>query len=169
MRKFSFALTGIGLLLIAIFAGADSLGLGGDRGIGATQLLGIQVGAVLLLLGVGLLIVKRDEKTNFKKKFQLFSVLNVPTLYWVLGMFLVTYILFFLFPVFFSKHQIQVFCSFAFLALDSTKSVSGLFCYDVHKRLERLAQQHSTYPGVRNIEFWVANCPGRQPVFGFYR
>ena len=107
MRKFAFALIGIGLLFIIFFALADFLGLGGDSGIGATQLLGIQVGVVVVLLGIGLLIVKWDETTNFKKKFQLSSTLNVPTLYWVLGTFLVTYILFFLLPVFFSKLQIH--------------------------------------------------------------
>jgi hypothetical protein len=107
MRKFAFALIGIGLLFIAVFVWADSLGLGGDSGIGATQLLGIQVGAVILLLGIGLLTIKWDEKEKFKEKFQLSSILNSPTLYWVLVTFLVTYILFFLLPVFFSRQQIH--------------------------------------------------------------
>ena len=107
MRKFAFALIGIGLLLIVVFASADSLGLGGDSGIGATQLLGIQVGAVILLLGVGLLTIEWDEKVKIKDKFRLSSILNSPILYWVLATFLVTYILFFLLPVFFSKQQIH--------------------------------------------------------------
>ena len=102
-KKLVYALIGIGLLFIAFFALADLLGLGGDSGIGATQLLGIQVGAVILLLGIGLITINWDGKTEF----QLPSVLNIPTLFWVLGTFLVTYSLFFLLPVFFSGRQIH--------------------------------------------------------------
>ena len=107
MRNLAYSLIGIGLLFIAFFALADFLGLGGDSGIGATQLLGIQIGALAVFLGIGLLTTKWDEKSNFRKKFQLSSVLNSSTLYWVLGAFLITYILFFLLPVFFSRQQIH--------------------------------------------------------------
>ena len=107
MRKVAFALIGIGLLLITISVWADHLGLGGDNGIGATQLLGIQAGVVIVLLAIGLMSIEWDGKIEFKGKFQLRDVLNVPTLYWVLATFLITYAFFFLLPVFFSRLHIH--------------------------------------------------------------
>lgn len=98
MKKIAYTQAGLGLLLIVFFVLVDSLGLGGDSGIGASQILGILVGAAILFLGVGLLVVKWDGKTNFKEKCQLSSVLDIPALYWILGTFLVTYSLFFLLP-----------------------------------------------------------------------
>ena len=107
MRKVAFALIGIGLLLITFSVWADHLGLGGDNGIGATQLLGIQAGVVIVLLAIGLMSIEWDGKIEFKGKFQLRDVLNVPTLYWVLATFLITYAFFFLLPVFFSRLHIH--------------------------------------------------------------
>ncbi len=107
MRKLSFALIGIGLLLIAIFVWADSLGLGGDSGIGASQLMGIQVGVVVSLVGVGLLTVDRDKNVSARKQFHLTKIWDLPILYWALFTFLIAYVSFFLLPVFFSKLQIQ--------------------------------------------------------------
>jgi len=107
MRKLAFALVGIGLLLIIFFILADALGLGGDSGIGATQLLGIQAGAVLVLFGIGLMTVEWGEGVAFRERFRLPKIIDNPTLFWVLAAFLVVYISFFLLPVFFSKLQIQ--------------------------------------------------------------
>jgi hypothetical protein len=107
MRKLSFILIGIGLFLIAIFALADSFGLGKDGGIGATQLLGIQVGAALVLFGIGLMTVEWSEGTGFRERFQLSKITGTSILFWVLATFLVVYISFFLLPVFFSRLQIQ--------------------------------------------------------------
>ena len=107
MRKLAFALVGIGLLLITFFTLADALGFGGDSGIGATQLLGIQAGAVLVLFGIGLMTVEWGEGVAFRERFRLARITDYPTLFWVLATFLVVYISFFLLPVFFSKLQIQ--------------------------------------------------------------
>ena len=107
MRKLSFALVGIGLALIAFFAGADLIGLGKDGGIGASQLLGIQAGIVVTLVGIGLLITNRDKNASPEEQFQLSKIWDQPILYWVLFTFLIAYISFFLLPVFFSKLQIQ--------------------------------------------------------------
>ena len=107
MRNLSFSLVGIGLLLVVFFALADTLGLGGDRGIGATQLLGIQAGALFVLLGIGLLTVKWEGETIFRKRFEIAQIFNVPYLYWILFTFLIVYVSFFLLPVFFSKLQMQ--------------------------------------------------------------
>ncbi|MBN1451636.1 MAG: DUF2029 domain-containing protein [Anaerolineales bacterium] len=103
----SFALIGIGLLLIAIFVWADSLGLGGDSGIGASQLLGIQVGVVAALVGIGLLTTNRDKNISVGRQFSPAKIWDLPILYWVLFTFLIAYVSFFLLPVFFSKLQIQ--------------------------------------------------------------
>jgi len=107
MRKLSFALIGIGLTLIALFAGADLIGLGKDGGIGASQLLGIQLGVVASLVGIGLLATDRDKNTSARKPFHLTKIWDLPVLYWVFFTFLIAYVSFFLLPVFFSKLQIQ--------------------------------------------------------------
>ena len=107
MRKLSFALIGIGLTLIAFFAGADLIGLGKDGGIGASQLLGIQLGVVTSLVGIGLLIADKDKNALTEEQFHLTRIWDIPILYWVLFTFLVAYVAFFLIPVFFSKLQIQ--------------------------------------------------------------
>jgi hypothetical protein len=107
MRKLSFALIVIGLTLITFFAGADIIGLGKDGGIGASQLLGIQVGVVAVLVGIGLLTANRDKNALAEKPFHLTNIWDLPILYWVLFTFLIAYVSFFLLPVFFSKLQIQ--------------------------------------------------------------
>lgn len=107
MRKLNFALIGIGLTLTAFFAGADLIGLGKDGGIGASQLLGIQLGVVASLVGIGLLIADKDKNASTEEQFHLTKIWDLPILYWVLFTFLVTYVAFFLIPVFFSKLQIQ--------------------------------------------------------------
>ena len=107
MKKLGFALIVIGLTLIAFFAGADVIGLGKDGGIGASQLLGIQVGVVAALVGIGLLTINRDGNASARKQFNFTKIWDLPVLYWVLFTFVITYISFFLLPVFFSKLQIQ--------------------------------------------------------------
>jgi len=107
MRRVSFALIGIGLFLVVFFAGADLLGLGGDSGIGATQLLGIQMGVISILIGIGLAKIKWEDETRFQEQFRLAKIMDTPVLYWVVFTFIIVYASFFLLPVFFSKLQMQ--------------------------------------------------------------
>lgn len=107
MKKLSFALIGIGLFFIVFFAGADLFGLGGDSGIGATQLLGILAGVTSILIGIGLTTIKWDEETGFREQLRLTKIMNAPVLYWAVFTFLIVYVSFFLLPVFFSKLQMQ--------------------------------------------------------------
>jgi hypothetical protein len=107
MKKLSFALIGIGLLLSTFFVWSDSLGLGEDSGIGATQLLGIQAGIAVVLIGIGLMTVKRGKEVSAGEQINVKQMLNFPLPFWIVLTFLITYVSFFLLPVFFSKIQIQ--------------------------------------------------------------
>ena len=111
MRKVGYSLVLTGLLLVGIFALSDFFGSGKDRSIGAAQLLGIQLGALLVLLGIGLITVKWEGKFQWKGQLTsaLEKILNLPPTAWVLAVFLLLYVFFFLSPVFFSKLQIQYF------------------------------------------------------------
>ncbi len=106
MRKFHLVLVGIGLLFVAVFAWADCLGLGGDSGIGAAQLLGIQIGVAIISLGLGLMTVRWKPEFSLKQ-IRIKKIFDLPIPFWILFTFLVTYVLFFLFPVFYSKNQIH--------------------------------------------------------------
>jgi len=108
MKKLGLILTFIGLFLVTVFAGADFLGLGEDTGVGATQILGILAGVTIVLIGFGLVTIRWDKEIKIvKKQINLKKILDFPVLNWVLFTFLVAYVVFFLFPVFFSKFQIQ--------------------------------------------------------------
>ena len=107
MRRFGFFLIGIGLVLIVFSLAVDVLGLGADGGVGAAQLLGLQVGGLFSLIGIGLLTVEWEEQSAAGKWLHRIKLQDIPVLYWVLLTFLITYAAFFLVPVFFSKIQIQ--------------------------------------------------------------
>jgi len=107
MKKLSLILTFIGLFLVAVFAGADFFGIGKDTGVGARQILGILTGVACILFGIGLLTVKWDVEFIATKCFAPSKILEFPIIFWVLVTFFTTYAAFFLYPVFFSKLQIQ--------------------------------------------------------------
>ncbi|MDK1028178.1 MAG: glycosyltransferase family 87 protein [Anaerolineae bacterium] len=107
MRKLSTTLIVIGLLIAVFFIFSDSLGLGKDAGIGATQILGILVGAAIILLSIGLETVSWGKEVSLKNLNYPNKILGFPIFYWIIFTFLVAYTIFFLFPVFFSKIQIQ--------------------------------------------------------------
>lgn len=89
------------------FIFADFLGFGGDRGIGAAQILGILVSITIILLGIGLMTVRWDKEKEEKERIHFIKFTNIPILFWVLATFLFVYVSFFLQPVFLSKIQIQ--------------------------------------------------------------
>ncbi|MEW6286635.1 MAG: glycosyltransferase family 87 protein [Chloroflexota bacterium] len=71
-------------------------------GIQAAQILGIEVSAVILVLGIGLLRLETDDNFDIRKYTRrlIERVLSLPVLDWVLIGFLIVYVLFFIFPLF---------------------------------------------------------------------
>jgi len=115
MKKIGFVLDTIGVILILIFAPANVIQL--DKGVEfkAAQMLGVEVGAVLILIGIGFITIKRDwEKPEIKKSARnmLERGLNLPHAFWVVSTFLVLYVLFFVSPMFFSRRRVQYFTKY---------------------------------------------------------
>jgi len=112
IRKSGFLFIFLGIFSILFFLMMDTLGIGNDREtLGAAQILGIELGVILIVIGVGFFTFEiRDTKslkgfglTTFNK------VLELPTIFWVVLTFLVLYLLFFISPMFLSKIKIQYF------------------------------------------------------------
>ncbi|MEW5938791.1 MAG: glycosyltransferase 87 family protein [Chloroflexota bacterium] len=110
MRKPAFALIGLGLLLVLFSALADLL-TGGDGRLGAAQLLGVEIGLLLLLIGIGLwrsdAAFARDlgpRARNFLSRLPASS----PTV-WAVATFLALYLTLFISPLLFSHPAIHYF------------------------------------------------------------
>lgn len=114
MKRINIASIIIGLVIIIAFAFADFIGLGDGRVIGAAQLLGIQLGAMLVIIGIGFLTVDWSENLPVKTRVSnLFKrILDFSPTVWVIITFLALYVLFFIFPVFFAKLKIQYFVKY---------------------------------------------------------
>ncbi len=98
------ALVIIGIFIIVVSLAVDYIGLGDER-IGASQLLGVMGGIFVLLIGIPLTSLFPDEKIDPGQRIRtgLAGILNWPVSVWVLiGVFL-TYILFFIFPMFLNE------------------------------------------------------------------
>jgi len=91
---------------------ADRVGWGQKGVLGAAQLLGIDLGVVLSLIGIGVMSIdfEWDFRTGLRKLPE--QLLQISPKYWILSVFLVLYVLFFLFPVFFAKLKIQYFVKY---------------------------------------------------------
>lgn len=105
-RKIGFILTILGLLAILVpllmdFAGA------GDRGLGASQILGMEIGVVLLLIGLSLSFLYEDRNLDLRRILRIVPdrLFNLPVSAWVLAGFLIVFVLLFLFPVFFNSER----------------------------------------------------------------
>ncbi len=110
-KNFGYTLVGLGIFGTILSLIVDSLGFG-KPGIQAAQLLGIQVGVILMILGIGLIKSGRTEKVLLSRlsRSVVDWILNQPTLIWVLTGFIIGYVVLFIFPVFFNPdHRIQYF------------------------------------------------------------
>jgi len=90
-----------GVLGIILSFAADFLP-GAKAGIQSAQILGIEIAIGVGLTGVWILLAETNEKIHIGKRMQdLFDqILNLPVLVWALAGFLLTYLLFFITPVF---------------------------------------------------------------------
>jgi hypothetical protein len=134
MRKVGVGIVATGLLLITVFSLADWIGLGKGGGIQAAQLLGIEVGTVILLIGIGSFTVKWEARPDWRNlpRAALDLVLDLPPFVWVIVSFLLAYVLFFAIPVFLnSDHQIQYVFKYI-------PDASGQIGFDIRAILERI-------------------------------
>ena len=101
----------IGLAIILIFALSDFIGLGDNGVIGAAQILGMQFGAIMVIIGIGLLTIDWSENSSVKTQLghQIKRIADFSPTFWVVATFLILYVVFFIYPVFFTKLKIQYF------------------------------------------------------------
>lgn len=114
MKKIGFAFNWLGVLLILLFALADYLGFGEGGKPGAAQLLGIESGIGLILIGTGILLTYRNRDVEVKNNIchGMERILNLSPMVWVILTFLVLYPLFFVYPMFFSNLRVHYFVKY---------------------------------------------------------
>ncbi|MBN2119197.1 MAG: DUF2029 domain-containing protein [Anaerolineales bacterium] len=100
LRKLGVGLIGIGILGIVFSLLADFLP-GARAGIQSTQILGIEISILILLIGIWATLAA-DGKLDAGQRLRAFmdQVIHLPVIAWVLIGFLITYILFFVWPMF---------------------------------------------------------------------
>ena len=112
-RKNSLILIILGIISILFSLLTDTLGFGQNGEIlGAKQILGIEFGIALIIIGIGLYTVKNENRTKITPKEIFAKILDLPVLFWVLLTFLILYLLFFIPPLFFSEIRIQYFVKY---------------------------------------------------------
>lgn len=104
-RNLGRALFIIGVFAIIASLVVDYVGLGNER-IGSSQLLGIMSGVIISLIGISLAFLSPDEKIDIQKSFSagLARILNWPVSVWVVVGLLITYLLFFVSPMFLNEN-----------------------------------------------------------------
>jgi len=104
IQKIGQGLSILGMLGIILSLLVDFLP-GAKAGIQSVQILGIEIATVVLLIGAWALLSDATETINIKKNIRdlLDQILNLPILVWVLSGFLITYVLFFISPMFLNE------------------------------------------------------------------
>jgi len=101
LRRLGFGFVCIGILGMAFSLIADFLP-GAKAGIQSTQILGIEISIVILLIGIWIILAATDEKLDSGQQVRnlMDQLINLPVIAWVLIGFLIAYILFFIGPTF---------------------------------------------------------------------
>jgi hypothetical protein len=105
-KKIGYVLTLIGALAFLASLLIDCMGRG-DRQLGAGQLLGLEIGVVMLLLGLWLIFLSPDRTIDVWRSMApgLEGLTRLPTSLWVVVGFLIAFVVFFLFPVFLNPER----------------------------------------------------------------
>ena len=107
MRRIAgiFFAIGVVAILLSVFGG--TVQPDNNRELGAAQLLGIEIGIALILIGIGIATSKSDDPTLIWKKLRnaFGDIQRLPTVFWIFFAFFITYLLFFLFPVFLNSNH----------------------------------------------------------------
>jgi hypothetical protein len=100
-KKFGWGVIVFGILGVVFSLLVDLLP-SAKPGIQSTQILGIEISAVILLVGAWMLLSEADDKLELKEKIHNLAgkILDQPVIVWVLGGFLVVYVLLFVSPIF---------------------------------------------------------------------
>ena len=112
-NKLIFIVLGLALIVFSLFS--DALGFGKDTNtLGAAQIAGIELGSLLVLLGIGISTIKSAVKSNEQNYIRNLSsqILDLPVLFWLVITFFFLFILFFVVPVFFANTNIQYFTKY---------------------------------------------------------
>jgi hypothetical protein len=105
IRKPGYILLGLGIFIIVFAFALDAIGIG-KKGIQAAQLLIIQCGVLLSVISIGIFNLPEFELKAFTSVKKIIArILSLPAFTWVLLGFLLTYILLFIAPVFFSPDR----------------------------------------------------------------
>jgi hypothetical protein len=105
-EKLGRGLVGLGVsgiilsLLVDVFPGAKP-------GIQSVQILGIEIAIIVILTGIWIFLAENSEELNVRKRvaFLYEQALNLPILIWIMVGFLISYILFFVSPMFLNSIQ----------------------------------------------------------------
>jgi len=112
IRKSGLMFILLGVLSILFFLMIDALRIGNNQEtIGAAQILGIEFGITLIVVGFGFLKINFSENKITKKHViaALHKIVDLPSIFWVVTTFLALYLLFFISPMFFSTIKVQYF------------------------------------------------------------
>jgi hypothetical protein len=111
MKKIGVAIITIGFLAIGLSMFADVFDSGNYKGVGATQILGIEIGVILVLIGFGLLVASwQGVQLSLKFTVIFRNILDSPTIVWISTAFLIVNLFFFVKPMFLnSKLQMDYF------------------------------------------------------------
>jgi hypothetical protein len=98
----------IGLLGLVLSLAIDWFGPGDGR-IGASQLLGIQIGILLAVFGASLVFFQAEKRISLNVGAGLEKLYSLPPAFWIMLGFVFVYILLYLFPVFFNSDQRMIY------------------------------------------------------------
>lgn len=101
LRKLGLGVISIGILGVVFSLTADFLP-GAKAGIQSTQILGIEVSILLLLIGLWISMAARDENISARERIRtsVNQVIHWPVIAWVSAGFFAAYLLFFVWPMF---------------------------------------------------------------------
>ena len=97
---------GVGFIVVAILGTVISMIVdflpSAKAGIQSTQILGIEISVIILLIGIWITLAARDENFDLGQQVRNFmeQMINLPVIAWVVLGFLIIYILFFVGPMF---------------------------------------------------------------------
>lgn len=105
-RKIGYFLAISGVVIFLVSLAAGYLGMG-DQRMGSSQLLGMEIGIVALLIGSSLIFLYPDRQIDLwsSARAGVSWLLNLPVSVWVITGFLIVYIVFFLSPVFLNSER----------------------------------------------------------------
>lgn len=114
MKRIGLILVILGVLSVLAFALSDYLGPEGSGQIGAAQILGIDIGALLFFTGIGFVVIRRDRPTSLAAWARTLPgrILDLPLAVWIISPFLLVYTAFFIAPVFLSSLKIKYFVKY---------------------------------------------------------